>query len=133
MRFSYLGNYAVTTLQVVASGSPGLRLTQSDWLKQKKSATWGIGAIREDTQYQLNENVCQLIADTQALLSSLELGQKLVWHMIYSSLKFFIKNVWKYESKKKRKYIFNSIVNCRSLTHFWLCLFETHVYLDPVN
>ena len=48
------------------------------WLIKKKIlAIQGIGPICMAIQYQLYENVCQLIADTQALLSALKLGQKL--------------------------------------------------------
>ena len=80
------------------------------------------------SQNQLYENVCLLITDTQAQFSALELGQKLQWFRIHGSSKFFKKNL-KYGSISWTPRIenlgFNSVLNFRRVTHFWLCLLET--------
>ena len=73
----FLKKFDVTTLTVVDCGSPGLRIAKNGWFKKKISAKRGIGPIRVAILYQLYENVYQLIADTQAYFSALELGQKL--------------------------------------------------------
>ena len=69
--FSVLEHYTKTTLLVVSNGSPRLRITK---VVDKKN----LGCMKYRANlYQLYENVCQLIAETEALLSALELGQKL--------------------------------------------------------
>ena len=59
------------------------------------SATQGIGPIYVVIQYQLYENECQLIADTQAKLSALELGQKVLWQFKVLQTKIVLKYVFK--------------------------------------
>ena len=53
--------------------------------KSNKKVQRGIGAIHLDMYDQLFDNVFQLIANTMAYLSALELGQKLQPFRIYGS------------------------------------------------
>ena len=96
-------------------------------LHLKIMATQGIGPIRVTIYYQLYDNVCQLIADTQALFSALELGQKRYRFRCDGRLKFFTKNVQKHGLEKKKNKLYKSVLNFRRVTQFRLCMLETQV------
>ena len=105
-------------MTLVDWGSPRLRIIKSIFFLHML-ATQGIEPICLAIEYLICENVCQLIADTQAELSSLDLNQKLSRLRRYDSLKFFNKKF-----PRSKQFVFNSVLNYRRVTHFHLFLLE---------